>query len=186
MKSTGIVRRIDELGRVVIPKEIRKTLRIKEGDPLEIFTQEEQLLFKKYSPVANINALAEDVAVSLASVNECSCIICDMEKIVACKGTGTKELKGKKISSKLEKLIYERKNYICSDESCSPIDLSSDGGGKYPCQIIMPIISGGDVFGGIILGSNLQLGSAEIKSVRGFSEYIGRFLQVWLEKKKRL
>jgi len=178
MKSTGIVRRIDELGRVVIPKEIRKTLRIKEGDPLEIFTQEEQLLFKKYSPVANVNSLAEDVAFSLATVNECSCIVCDLEKVVAAKGSGTKELKGKKISNKLEKLIYERKNFVCTDESCSPVEITIDGNGQYKYQIIMPIISGGDVFGGIILGSFTELGTAEIKSVRVFSEYIGRFLQV--------
>lgn len=186
MKSTGIVRRIDELGRVVIPKEIRKTLRIKEGDPLEIFTLEEQLLFKKYSPIANINALAEDIAVSLSSVNECGAIICDLEKIVACKGAGTKELKGKKISLKLEKLIYDRKNYICSSEDCTPIELASDGGGLYKYQIIMPIISGGDVFGGIILGNSEPIGDSEIKSVRAFSEYIGRFLQVWQDKIKKL
>ncbi len=178
MKSTGIVRRIDELGRVVIPKEIRKTLRIKEGDPLEIFAQEEQLMFKKYSPIANINSVAEDVVTSLAGVNECACIICDLEKIIACKGSGTKELRGKKISNKLEKLIYERKSFVCSDETCSSVELSSDGNGLFKYQIVMPIISGGDVFGGIILAGSEPLGNAEIKSVRVFSEYIGRFLQV--------
>ena len=178
MKSTGIVRRIDELGRVVIPKEIRKTLRIKEGDPLEIYTQEDELLFKKYSPIKNINNLAEDIVFSLATVNECSCLICDMEKIVAVKGSQTKELKGRKISAQLEKLINERKSYICSDDNCTPLDLTTDLNGQFKYQIMVPIISNGDVFGALILASNQPLSGAEIKSVRGFSEYIGRFLEV--------
>ncbi len=177
MRATGIVRRIDELGRVVIPKEIRKTLRIKEGDPLEIYTEADELLFKKYSPMANLTTLAEDVVESLSSVNECSAIICDCEKIVAVKGAGTKELKNKKISSKMEKLIYDRKSYICS-EQCLPIPIAEDGDGEFLSQIIVPILSGGDVFGAIVLASknSLALGASEIKSVRVVAEYIGRFL----------
>ena len=177
MKSTGIVRRIDELGRVVIPKEIRKTLRIKEGDPLEIYTEADELLFKKYSPMANLNSLAEDVVESLSSVNECSAIICDCEKVVAVKGAGTKELKNKKISSKMEKLIYDRKSYICSQD-CQPIEITEDGDGQFASQIIVPILSGGDVFGAIVIASRdcATLGASEIKSVRVVAEYIGRFL----------
>ena len=89
MKATGIVRRIDDLGRVVIPKEIRRTLRIREGDPLEIFTDREgEIILKKYSPIGELSAFARQYADSLAQTAGCLVCICDMDQIVAAAGSG--------------------------------------------------------------------------------------------------
>lgn len=175
MKSTGIVRRIDELGRVVIPKEIRKTLRIKEGEPLEIFTEKDQLFLKKYSPVASLENFAELVTESLYTVNECTAILCDNEKIVSVKGSGSKELCGKLISEEVANLIEERKSYVGGNS----VAIAQDGDGQFASVVIVPILAGGDVFGAIILGNPTKenaFGNSEIKSVRAFCEYIGRYL----------
>ncbi len=179
MKETGIVRRIDELGRVVIPKEIRKTLRIKEGDPLEIYTDKEELLFKKYSPVAKIENISDDIAESLRFVNERTAIICDREKIVSAKGNKSKDLVGKTISEKLENLIKERKCFVANvTEKTSPIPLANDDDGVYASMVVVPIVSAGDSLGAVILCGNEEhiMGNAEIKSVRVMAEFIGKFL----------
>ena len=109
MKATGIVRRIDDLGRVVVPKEIRRTLRIREGDPLEIFTDREgEIILKKYSPIGELSAFAGQYAESLAQTTGCLVCICDMDQVVAAAGSGKKELTDKYISSQLMKLLGER------------------------------------------------------------------------------
>ena len=99
MKATGIVRRIDDLGRVVVPKEIRKTLRIREGDPLEIFTDREgKIILKKYSPVGELGANAAILAESIARTLGCTVCITDLDQVVAASGAGSRELKGQYIS----------------------------------------------------------------------------------------
>ena len=99
MKATGIVRRIDDLGRVVIPKEIRRTLRIREGDPLEIFTEREgSVILRKYSPIGEIGAVAGLYAESLAHTMNCIVCLTDMDQIVAASGNGSKELLNRYIS----------------------------------------------------------------------------------------
>ena len=99
MKATGIVRRIDDLGRVVIPKEIRRTLRIREGDPLEIFTDREgEVILKKYSPIGELGTLAKLYAESLAQTLGCTVCITDMDQVVAVSGSGRKELQDQYIS----------------------------------------------------------------------------------------
>ena len=110
MKATGIVRRIDDLGRVVVPKEIRKTLRIREGDPLEIFTDREgKIILKKYSPVGELGANAAILAESIARTLGCTVCITDLDQVVAASGAGSRELKGQYISEELEHMIQERK-----------------------------------------------------------------------------
>ena len=105
MKATGIVRRIDDLGRVVVPKEIRRTLRIREGDPLEIFTDREgEIILKKYSPIGELSAFAGQYAESLAQTAGCLACICDMDQVVAASGAGKKDLADKYISSQLGKI----------------------------------------------------------------------------------
>ena len=100
MKATGIVRRIDDLGRVVIPKEIRKTLRIKEGTPLEIFTDREgQIILKKYSPIGELNTFAAEYAEALVQTTGLTACITDRDQVVAACGSGSRELEGKEISS---------------------------------------------------------------------------------------
>ena len=110
MKATGIVRRIDDLGRVVVPKEIRRTLRIREGDPLEIFTDREgKIILKKYSPVGELGANAAILAESIARTLGCTVCITDLDQVVAASGAGSRELKGQYISEELEHMIQERK-----------------------------------------------------------------------------
>ena len=113
MKATGIVRRIDDLGRVVVPKEIRRTLRIREGDPLEIFTDRQgEIILKKYSPIGELSAFAKEYADSLAATLGTTICITDHDQVVAAAGYGKKELQDKYISKKLEGIITEREQII--------------------------------------------------------------------------
>ena len=109
MKATGIVRRIDDLGRVVIPKEIRRTLRIKEGTPLEIFTDREgEIILKKYSPIGELSTFAREYAEALAQTTGVLVCITDHDQVVAAAGHGSREIAGKEISRPLEKVIADR------------------------------------------------------------------------------
>ncbi|MFR0911159.1 MAG: stage V sporulation T C-terminal domain-containing protein, partial [Eubacterium sp.] len=124
MKATGIVRRIDDLGRVVVPKEIRRTLRIREGDPMEIFTNREgEIILKKYSPIGEIDSFAKQYAESLAQVSGCRIVISDRDQVIAIAGGAKKELMGKNISTQLEKIINNRKSFIVENNSEKCISL---------------------------------------------------------------
>ena len=106
MKATGIVRRIDDLGRVVIPKEIRRTMRIREGDPLEIFTNREgEVIFKKYSPIGELNRFAAEYADTLHKTCELSVIICDRDAVIASAGVSRTEYADKRVSAELERIM---------------------------------------------------------------------------------
>ena len=133
MKATGIVRRIDDLGRVVIPKEIRRTLRIREGDPLEIFTDREgEIILKKYSPIGELGTFAKEYAESLAqTVGHITCIV-DKDQIIAVSGGAKKEFYEKHISSELEKCINNRNTVIANrnDSNFVPV-LEDDTAGNY-------------------------------------------------------
>ena len=112
MKATGIVRRIDELGRVVIPKEIRRTQRIRRGDPLEIFTTGDgEVIFKKYSPMGEVNTLAAQLAEVLSRQFALTAFVCDRDRILAVSGSGRRELTDRSISQPLEKLMDGRRLY---------------------------------------------------------------------------
>lgn len=151
MKATGIVRRIDDLGRVVIPKEIRRTLKIREGDPLEIFTDREgEVILKKYSPVGELGEISGIFAECLARSLECTVCITDNDQIVAASGSGKKELQDRYISSEIEKIFRMRKNYLAKNENGRVISIIDEDGG-YKDEVICPIICEGDVIGGIIL-----------------------------------
>lgn len=167
--ETGIIRRIDDLGRVVIPKEMRKTLRIKEGDPLEIFTNKEELVFKKYSPIESVGELTELVAKGLENICEKTCVITDTDKIIYA-SSKCKDFIGKEISSELASVIKERKSILNS---------KGDGGKIIPLvknddygienQIVVPIINGGDCYGTIILADKdktLRFSSQDVNIVR--------------------
>jgi len=154
MRDTGIVRRVDELGRVVIPKEIRKTLRIKEGDPIEIFTDKEQLVFKKYSPISKVMYMAKGVAENLASLTEKSVVVCDNDCILFIVG-GKKELVNKNISNELISILNDRKSImLCKKDGDKTIPFAVGENMSVDNQIIVPIIGCGDCFGGVILFSN--------------------------------
>ena len=143
MKATGIVRRIDDLGRVVIPKEIRRTLRIREGDPLEIFTEKDgEVIFKKYSPVGEIGSIAGDCAESLHRAADVSVIVCDKDTVVASSGVPKREYNDRPITPQLGKLYETRSGYTHTGEKLYPVD----GCGKY-VSCAAPIVCDGDVLG---------------------------------------
>lgn len=122
MKATGIVRRIDDLGRIVVPKEIRRTLRIREGDPLEIFTSREgEIMLKKYSPVGELGEFARSYAQALAQTTEALVCITDREYVIAAAGTGKKEVEGEQLSEEMEEMIEKRSTVVKTGEeqACS-------------------------------------------------------------------
>ena len=126
MKATGIVRRIDDLGRIVIPKEIRRTLRIKEGDPLEIFTDREgEVILKKYSQVGELGKFAAEFAESLAQTSGHGVCITDRDQIVAAAGCMKKEYIGKTISDVLENMINERESILAGKTPERHVELTN-------------------------------------------------------------
>ena len=144
MKDTGIVRRIDELGRVVIPKEIRKTLRMKEGESLEICTDGDAVLLKKYSLMNNIVDFAEDYVDALAATAGEPVVICDCEKVVA--ESKARSLEDYPVSDELHKVLNARRPVILDETK--KIDFN---GIESNSQIIRPIISDSELVGGVIL-----------------------------------
>ena len=150
MKATGIVRRIDELGRVVIPKEIRRTLRIKEGDPLEIFTDRDELMLKKYSPIATLERFSKATARSLNDLSGKLAIICDTDGVLHAYGEGKKEYDGKSLSADMDKILKERRSYLANAaEGGDVIPLTSSQEEGITAQVIVPIVSGGDCLGAV-------------------------------------
>ena len=180
MKATGIVRRIDDLGRVVIPKEIRRTLRIREGDPLEIFTDREgEIILKKYSPIGELGAFAKEYAESLAqSSGHITCIV-DKDQIIAVSGGAKKEFMEKHISSALEKAINQRSTVSAnrSEGGYIPI-LDEEDSNAYNNQLITPIIAEGDVLGAIIfLSPDKKMGEVEGKLAQTAAGFLGKQME---------
>ena len=141
MKATGIVRRIDELGRVVIPKEIRRTQRIRRGDPLEIFTTGDgEVIFKKYSPVGELQGVAVQYAALTA-------FVADRDRILAAAGSGRRDLADRSVSQPLEKVMESRKPYL-SDGDPEHVLLPCEGSLR-PLLCAWPIIAAGDVTGAV-------------------------------------
>lgn len=146
MKATGMVRRIDELGRVVIPKEIRRTMRIREGDPLEIFTDREGgLIFKKYSPISELNSFAAQYADTLHKTSGMAVVICDRDTVIAVAGLPRKDYLDKKLSSEFEEIVENRTIYKYLPGS-SAIKVTSDAQSA-GVSCAMPIISDSDLVG---------------------------------------
>ena len=149
MKATGIVRRIDDLGRVVIPKEIRRTMRIREGDPLEIYTnQEGEVVFKKYSPVGELSDFASQYADVMARACGMPVLICDRDKVIAAAGLPKKEWVGAPISSEFDKIAEERTVYLAHSEKetvCPTTECDRAAG------VVAPILAAGDLCGAVCL-----------------------------------
>ena len=148
MKATGIVRRIDDLGRVVIPKEIRRTMRIREGDPLEIYTDREgEVIFKKYSPIGEMASFAAQYAETLQKICSMAVVITDRDAVIASAGVSRKEYGERKVSYEMEKLMEKRNLYVHKDggEKFSVID---DGNAHF-VSCAMPIVCEGDVIGAV-------------------------------------
>lgn len=183
MKATGIVRRIDELGRVVIPKEIRRTLRIREGDPLEIFTDRDgEVILKKYSPIGELSNFAKEYTESLyRALGHIACI-CDKDLIISASGAAKKELFDKAVSPEMETIMKNRRTHIAShkDGGFVPITADSDDGMVYTSQVITPIIVDGDPVGAVILLSKEEgvvMGDTELKVCETAAGFVSRQME---------
>ena len=154
MKATGIVRRIDDLGRVVIPKEIRRTLRIREGDPLEIFTDREgEIILKKYSPIGELGEFARQYADSLAQSTGNIVCITDRDQVIAFSGAPKKDIILKPISRQLEEAIDARESIVAVKDDRRFVPIMQGESEEYTAQVISPIICEGDAIGAVIMTS---------------------------------
>lgn len=181
MKATGIVRRIDDLGRVVIPKEIRRTLRIREGDPLEIFTDREgEIILKKYSPIGELGTFARQYAEALAqSTGQIVCIT-DRDQVIAFSGGPKKDVLQKPISKQLESAIDERKSIAATKDERLFIPIMQGDGEEYQSQVISPIICEGDAIGAVIITTKEQkvkFGDAEQKLASSAAGFLGKQME---------
>lgn len=161
MKATGIVRRIDDLGRVVIPKEIRRVLKIREGDPLEIFTDRDgEVIFKKYSPIGELGEFAAQYSEALSKQTNCGVCITDRDMIIALSGASKRELSEKPVSADLEDLMSQKNSYAKNTSPGKTVSLC-DGNDKYIVNIACPIISEGDSIGCVVLFSDGKTATSE-------------------------
>jgi len=175
MKATGIVRRIDDLGRVVIPKEIRRTLRIKEGDPLEIFTDRNgEVILKKYSPMTDLSFFAQEYADSLHDATGHVAFIADEEEVVAVSGAPRKVFVDKKISEYAINIMKSGKTYV----SNSVGENSAIDNIQYQSQVIAPIIASGKSAGIVVLLSkdSKAMGATEAKLTETAAVFLGKQL----------
>lgn len=179
MKATGIVRRIDDLGRVVIPKEIRRTLRIREGDPLEIFTDRDGgIILKKYSPIEELSEFSKEYAEALHQTIGNIVVICDKDSVVSISGASKKEYMDKKITSELDKIMEDRKSVILDNGKTIPI-CEGETTDLYYSQVITPIITEGDVVGAVIItsGEKVEFGDVELKLCETASAFLGKQME---------
>lgn len=177
MKATGIVRRIDDLGRVVIPKEIRRTMKIREGDPLEIYTNAGgEVIFKKYSPVGEMTEFAGQYAEALSGGTQFSVIICDRDHCIASAGISKKDMIDKPVSSDLESVMESRKSAVFSEES-SPTAVEGFPG---KLRVAVPILSAGDIGGAVALLANAKkntVDEADISLASVAADFIGKQME---------
>ena len=179
MKATGIVRRIDDLGRVVIPKEIRRTMRIREGDPLEIYTSREgEVIFKKYSLMGGLDDFAAQFCETLSKSCGAITAVTDRDSVIAVAGGGKRELMGKRISPQLEQIMEDRRIYQHAGEERSIF--VTESGDKYRTAVAAPIISEGDVLGLVLFvedGENLVTGETEYKLAQTIAAFLGKHME---------
>lgn len=152
MKATGIVRRIDDLGRVVIPKEIRRTLRVREGTPLEIFTDREgEIILKKYSPMVELTAFATQYAEAMAQSTGMLVCITDRDQVIAVSGGPKRDMLQKMISKQLEQVIHERETVVAEKDAREFITVAGEEMDGVTAEVIVPIICEGDPIGAVAL-----------------------------------
>jgi len=184
VKATGIVRRIDDLGRVVIPKEIRRTMRIREGDPLEIFTDREgEVILKKYSPIGELADFAVEYSEALhQNLGHIVCIA-DKDSIVATAGGSSREYHEKSISPELEQIIAGKKTVVANrneNAKLYSIIANEQNIDKYSAQVIVPIVSEGDPIGAVILLSKepgVIMGEMEVKVAETAAGFLGKQME---------
>lgn len=180
MKATGIVRRIDDLGRVVIPKEIRRTMRIREGDPLEIFIEKDgEVIFKKYSPIGELSQFAGQYTDALQKTTGQAVAICDRDGVIAVSGAPRRELVDKRLSGATERLLESRQPYRAGagEQKKIPFLDSTD---RYYVGVCVPVISQGDLIGGVLFLSpetGQQLTDVELKLAQAAANFLGSHME---------
>ncbi len=178
MKATGIVRRIDDLGRVVIPKEIRRVLRIREGDPLEIFTDNDgEVIFKKYSPIGELSEFAGQYADVLNKVGGYPVIICDRDHVICASGVPKKEVVERRVSPGLEDLMEHRGSFSSSgpEKKLMPVEGIERG-----ALTAASIVAAGDVCGAVIYlcgDGDCRATEAENKLVSAAASFLGKQME---------
>ena len=184
MKATGIVRRIDDLGRVVIPKEIRRTMRIREGDPLEIFTDREgEVILKKYSPIGELGDFAREYVESLHQNLGYIACVADKDSIVAVAGGTKKEFLDKSISHDLERAMEMKKTIVANrgeEGKILSVTANEEENPKYSSQVIAPVVADGDPIGAVILlsrESDSNMGEVEIKVAETAAVFLGKQME---------
>ncbi len=181
MKATGIVRRIDDLGRIVIPKEIRRTLRIREGDPMEIYTDRENgIILKKYSPIGELGEFAGQYAESLAQTTGMMVCITDHDRVIAAAGGAKRDYLGKNISKKLEEAISEREQLQAIPEERKYMPITQEAQESAYAQTICPIISHGDSIGSVVMLAKepkAKMGESEKKLAYCAASFLGRQME---------
>ena len=184
MKATGVVRRIDDLGRVVIPKEIRKTLRIKEGDPLEIFTDKEgEVILKKYSPIGELSEFASGYAETLSKTTGHIACITDKDTVIAVSGGSKKEFLEQNLSPELEQLMEDKEIYTSNENNnvALPITKNDNNERKYNSQVVYPILSDGDAIGSVVLLSKentTKMTEVEKKVAQSAASFLGSQMEI--------
>ena len=177
MKATGIVRRIDDLGRVVIPKEIRRTMRIREGDPLEIYTEKDgEVIFKKYSPIGELGEFALTYAESLSKTTGKATLITDRDNIIAVSGLPKRELLERRVSRDLESVMNEKQAFHSRGGDGIQV---AEGVDKYNAGVVVPIVSEGDTIGSVIfvLKDGETSGEVEAKIAESAAGFLGRHME---------
>jgi len=179
MKATGIVRRIDDLGRVVIPKEIRRTMRIREGDPLEIYTSKDgEVIFKKYSLMGGVDEFAAQICETLNKTTGLTVAVTDRDSVVAAAGSARRDLIGKRISTELEQIMEDRAIYRAQGSERSVY--VTDTLDRCCAAIAAPIISEGDALGLVLFVENEgenHVGETEYKLAQAIASFLGRHME---------
>lgn len=186
MKATGIVRRIDDLGRVVIPKEIRRTMRIREGDPLEIFVDREgEVILKKYSPIGELGEFAKEYADSLYEAVGHIAIITDRDEVVAVSGAPKKEFMERRVGPLSERIMEERRSVLLNrnpDEEFVPDATVTDDEDrcKFTALVMAPIVAAGDPIGTVVMVSRereTEMGATELKLAETAAGFLAKQME---------
>ncbi len=180
MKATGIVRRVDELGRIVIPKEIRRTMHFREGDPIEIFIDKDGgVILKKYSAMGDIEQYAKEFADSINHSLGITALVTDKDSVIAASGEGKKNFLGKSLSNDLQKRIELRRGITTDKRSKEiPIPIIENDQTPYVSQCILPISNFGDVFGAVVLSSNdTSLNDIAYKNAETAAHFLAQQIQ---------
>ena len=179
MRATGVVRRIDNLGRIVIPKEIRRTLRIREGDPLEIFTNHEgEVILKKYSPIGELSTFAQAYTDSISQLLGKTAVVCDRDQIIAASGAERKSLQGQEIDKKMEDMMEERRSQVAQSGDKNFVNITDSI--PFYAQAAATIICEGDAIGAVMIldnDKNSKLGENELKMVTVAADFLGRQME---------